>query len=52
MKTAAPDDDAYRLTACYAAGRCQGDLGCPRPPGRHCLLRPDDDYDDALEPWP
>jgi hypothetical protein len=25
----APDQEKLRATACYAAGRCQYDLGCP-----------------------
>ena len=45
------DEDRYRLTSCYAAGRCQGDLGCPR--WLYCYRSPyldeDDGYDD--EGW-
>ena len=40
----ADEQDQFRLTTCYAADRCQGDLGCPHPPG--CLTRDDDG-----EPW-
>jgi hypothetical protein len=50
MPDPAADFDVYRLTTCYAAGHCQGDLSCPGVIG--CYRRPDllpddeDGYDD------
>lgn len=44
------DWDALRLTTCYAADRCQGDLGCPFLVScQSAGAEPDDDYDD--ERW-
>ncbi len=37
--------DAFALTACYAAGRCQGDLCCPFRGRCHRVPGEDDDYD-------
>lgn len=39
------DEDRYRLTTCYVAGRCQGDLGCPRWAACHHAPGEDDDFD-------
>jgi hypothetical protein len=38
------DRDAFARTACYAAGRCQGDLCCPVR--SRCRRVPDEERDD------
>lgn len=35
MRDADADQGAFLATACYAASRCQWDLGCPYRPGCH-----------------
>jgi len=47
-RSRAGDWDKFMLTACYAADRCQGDLGCPFSGtcSRWSGCPDDDEYDD------